>query len=45
MGGEVEEALARAGATVQLAREKVGGILGEGLAERGSGQALARLSR
>jgi hypothetical protein len=32
-------------ATVELAREVVGGILGEGLAERGGGQALARLAR
>jgi tetratricopeptide (TPR) repeat protein len=43
--GRVEEALARAEATVALAREEVGGILGEGLAERVCGQALARLAR
>jgi hypothetical protein len=43
--GRLEEALARAQATIELARETVGGILGEGLAERVCGQALARLSR
>src|SRR5207253_781556 len=43
--GQVEEALARAEATVELAREEVGSILSEGMAERVRGQALARLSR
>ena len=41
----VEEALARAEATIELSREEVGGILGEGLAQRVCGQALARLER
>ncbi len=43
--GQVEEALARAQAAVELAREEVGGLLSEGMAERIWGQALARLSR
>jgi hypothetical protein len=43
--GRVEEALARADATIELAREGVGGILSAGIAERVWGQALARLSR
>jgi len=43
--GRVEEALARAQAAIALAREEVGGILGEGMAQRVWGQALARLSR
>jgi tetratricopeptide (TPR) repeat protein len=43
--GRMEEALARAGATIELSREEVGGILGEGLAQRVWGQALARLER
>jgi tetratricopeptide (TPR) repeat protein len=43
--GCVDEALARAEATIELAREAVGGLLGEGMAERVWGQALARLSR
>ena len=42
---QVEEALARAEATIALSREEVGGILGEGLAQRVWGQALARLER
>jgi tetratricopeptide (TPR) repeat protein/transcriptional regulator with XRE-family HTH domain len=42
--GRVEEALVRAEATIELARNEVGGILGEGMAERVCGQALARLS-
>jgi hypothetical protein len=41
----VEEALACAKVTAALAREEVGGILGEGLAERVRGEALARLSQ
>jgi tetratricopeptide (TPR) repeat protein len=41
----VEEALARAQATIELARDEVGGILGEGMAQRVCGQALARLGR
>jgi hypothetical protein len=43
--GRVEEALARAQATVEFAREEVGGLLSEGMAERVQGQALMRLSR
>jgi tetratricopeptide (TPR) repeat protein len=43
--GRAEEALAGAEATVVLAREEVGGLLGEGLAERVRGQALAHLER
>jgi tetratricopeptide (TPR) repeat protein/transcriptional regulator with XRE-family HTH domain len=42
--GRVEEALVRAEATIELARNEVGGILGEGMAKRVCGQALARLS-
>jgi hypothetical protein len=42
---QVEEALARAEATIELARDEVGGILGEGMARRVCGQALARLAR
>ncbi len=43
--GQVEEALARAEATIQLSREEVGSLLSEGIAERVRGQALARLLR
>jgi tetratricopeptide (TPR) repeat protein len=43
--GKVEEALACAKATAVFSREEVGGVLGEGLAERVWGEALARLSR
>jgi len=43
--GRVEEALARAQATVELSREEVGGVLGEGMAQRVWGQALGRLAR
>ena len=43
--GRVEEAIARAEATIELAREEVGGILGEGMAQRVWGQALASLAR
>jgi hypothetical protein len=43
--GRVEEALAHAEATIELAREEVGGILSEGIAERvrgsGAGTSLA----
>jgi len=44
LAGQTEEALARAGAVVELANE-VGGILSAGLAHRVWGQALARLAR
>jgi len=43
--GRLEEALACAEAIIELARDEVGGLLSEGLAERVCGQALARLSR
>jgi tetratricopeptide (TPR) repeat protein len=43
--GRVEEALARAQATIELSREEVGGVLGEGMAQRVWGQALGRLAR
>jgi len=43
--GRVEEAIARAEATIELSREEVGGILGEGIAQRVWGQALGRLAR
>jgi tetratricopeptide (TPR) repeat protein len=42
--GQVEEALARAEATIELARKEVGGTLGEGIAEQVKGQALARVA-
>ncbi|MBE3560315.1 MAG: AAA family ATPase [Ktedonobacteraceae bacterium] len=43
--GRVDEALAHARATVELAREEVGSFLSEGIAERVLGQALAHRSR
>ena len=43
--GRVVEAIARAEATIELSREEVGGILGEGIAQRVWGQALGRLAR
>ena len=42
--GQVEEALAQAQATIELARAEVGGMLSEGIAQRVWGQALVRLA-
>jgi tetratricopeptide (TPR) repeat protein len=43
--GQVEAALAHAQAAIELSREEVGGVLGEGIAQRVWGQALGRLAR
>ncbi|MBO0790679.1 MAG: tetratricopeptide repeat protein, partial [Ktedonobacteraceae bacterium] len=43
--GHVEEALTCAQGAITLAREEVGGLLSEGIAERVQGQALAHLAR